>query len=239
MPLRALSFDLFDTLVDLRGVGDAFRTSTGALHAAVCEHREIEAEAFVAELRALDRELRKPRYAEGIEVATEERFAGLAQRLGIDAPGLAERLTDIHMRVIRDQVRVPEHHRALLRRLRERARLGLCSNFSHAPTARDILAESCLGPELEAVVISVEVGIRKPRAEIFEALLEKLGARPEETLHVGDSLRADVAGAAALGLATAWITRRVGDPEAELAHHEGPMPDFVVADLSEIGALLD
>ena len=92
---------------------------------------------------------------------------------------------------------------------------------------------------LDALVISDAVGIRKPRSEIFEAVLAELGVAPEETLHVGDSLRADVAGARALGIHTVWITRRVPDLERALGEHEGPPPDHVIADLAEIEALLD
>jgi hypothetical protein len=33
-------------------------------------------------------------------------------------------------------------------------------------------------------LISDEIGIRKPRAEIFAAVLERLGAAPEEVIHV-------------------------------------------------------
>jgi len=55
---------------------------------------------------------------------------------------------------------------------------------------------------------------------------------------VGDSLRADVVGAAALGIKTAWLTRRVKDPRAALAEHTGPAPDFTIGDLAELPALL-
>jgi len=55
---------------------------------------------------------------------------------------------------------------------------------------------------------------------------------------VGDSLRADVAGAANAGLRTAWITRRVRDVEAALSEHEGARPDHVIADLAELPDLV-
>jgi hypothetical protein len=35
-----------------------------------------------------------------------------------------------------------------------------------------------------------------------------------------------------------WITRRVADPERKLQAHTGARPNFVVADLAEISALL-
>jgi hypothetical protein len=63
-------------------------------------------------------------------------------------------------------------------------------------------------------VVSDAFGLRKPRAEIFAEVVTRLGVAPAETLHVGDSLRADVAGAANAGLRTAWITRRVSDVPA-------------------------
>jgi FMN phosphatase YigB (HAD superfamily) len=58
-------------------------------------------------------------------------------------------------------------------------------------------------------------------------------------LHVGDSLTADVAGASARGMKTAWLTRRVPDREAALKDYDGPKPDHVIADLAELEPLLD
>ena len=226
-------------MVDLRfDSGAAARSSAHSLHAAVAAHRDLDFEAFAEALRAVDRDWRETRYAEGLEVATEERFAFLLERLGIDHPALAEELTGIHMGVIRSCVVVPEHHVGLLRELREHVRIGLCSNFSHAPTAHRILEEAGLRGRLDAVAISVDVGVRKPRREIFEAVLAGLRAAPEDTLHVGDNLDADLAGAASFGMRTAWITRRVADPDAALAGFEGPRPDFVLADLRELLTLV-
>ena len=51
----------------------------------------------------------------------------------------------------------------------------------------------------DAVVISGEVGMRKPEPEIFAHVLELLGVRAEETVFV-DDLRPNVEAAEALGL---------------------------------------
>jgi FMN phosphatase YigB (HAD superfamily) len=242
MALRAVVFDLFDTLVDLsmedlprvKVGGRVFPTTLGALHALVDQHRPIDLEDFASALFAVDRELREARAAEGRELPTLERFEGLAARLDLADPDLPRLLTERHMSLIRGQVTCPEHHPALLAALHGRVQTAVCSNFSHAPTALQVLEEAALDPHLDAVLVSETVGYRKPRREIFEATLAALGVAPAETLHVGDSLRADVAGAAALGLRTAWITRRVADPAKALAAHEGPAPDLVVADLAEL-----
>ena len=127
----------------------------------------------------------------------------------------------------------------LLADMRRRVRIGLCSNFSHSQTALRILEESDLRRHFDAIAISESVGIRKPRTEIFAAALDRLGVGPAEVLHVGDSLTADVGGAAASGIPSVWITRRVSDPDRRLREHTGPKPDFVIRDLSEMSSLLD
>jgi putative hydrolase of the HAD superfamily len=247
VPIRALSFDLFDTLVDLswdelpprRVEGLEVGPTTPALHAALRAEGGPPFAEFVAALRAVDRGIRHERYAVGREVSSRERFAALLRALGREDEGLARRLARIHMRGLRSQVRPVGHHAALLRSLGGRFRLGLCSNFTDGETALGVLEETGLRELLDALAISVDVGWRKPRREIFDALVAGLGAAPAETLHVGDNLDADVAGAAAAGLRTAWLTRRVADPAGARARHAGPPPDFVLADLAELPALLE
>jgi putative hydrolase of the HAD superfamily len=57
------------------------------------------------------------------------------------------------------------------------------------------------GVEVGVVIDSAVVGVSKPDPEIFRIALDALGLTPSETiLHVGDSLRYDVAGALAAGL---------------------------------------
>lgn len=63
------------------------------------------------------------------------------------------------------------------------------------------------GIRVDAVVTSEDVRAYKPRPEPFHRALEALGLAPSEVLHVGDSVRGDVAGAAALGIPMAWINR--------------------------------
>ena len=187
----------------------------------------------------VDREFRESRYAVGLELPTGERFATLVERLGCDAPELVEDLTQVHMAAMREQVEILDHHPGVLGRLHRRASLALCSNFSHSETARRVLQDAGLYDELDAIVVSDVRGIRKPRPEIFEETLEAVGATREETLHVGDNLAADVGGAAALGIRTVWLTRRVREPADRLRKWDGPAPDFQFRDLTELEPLLE
>ena len=247
MAIRAVVFDLFDTLVDLslRDLprieigGRCVPSTAGALHEVVAAYSDVDRERFIAVLTEVDRAFRETRHARGLELPTLERFEVVVDRLGIEAPELPKILTETHMGMIRGQVSVPENHERILGDLARRVRLGLCSNFSHSAMALGLLDDCGFRVHLDALLISDAIGIRKPRAEIFEAVLAELGVAPQEALHVGDSLSADVGGAAALGIRTVWITRRIADREAALRAHEGPAPDRVIEDLSEIEGLLD
>lgn len=247
VPIRAVVFDLFDTLVDLAMedlprvelAGRLVPSTAGALHDVVARRSDISLDRLSTALLAVDREYRETRYAERREFPTLERFTHVVERLGLQEPDLPQALTDAHMGILRGLASTPKHHAHLLDELRLRVLTGICSNFSHAPTALAILQEAGLRDKLDAIAISEDVGFRKPRREIFEKVAGDLGVAPADVLHVGDRLGADVSGASALGMRTAWLTRRVPHPADRMREYEGPRPDFVIADLDEIPRLLD
>ena len=247
--IRGISFDLFDTLVDQNPDrlapaeidGKRVSPTTPDLHRYVQDEagHSISLSEFATTLRDSDRRLFRETLAQGFELPTLRRFRVLAEVLGLeDSAQHAERLTAIHMGILRDAVSVPVHHESVLASLAVEQRLALCSNFSHGDTARAILDAAGFSTHLSAVVVSDEVGIRKPRPGIFQAVLDRLDFRPEEILHVGDNLDADIAGAAACGMRTVWLTRRVGDPDAALEKYSGPRPDFALEDLLDLPVLV-
>ncbi|MBK7951719.1 MAG: HAD family hydrolase [Deltaproteobacteria bacterium] len=247
--IRGIVFDLFDTLVDqnhrrlapIEVDGRRMAATVPELHAFARSHAGIDHDlaGFVALLETVDAELRRDTLDVGVELSTVDRFRALAARLGCaDPDAVAAGLTRVHMGALRDAVSVPDHHEPVLIALARGYRLGLCSNFSDAGTARAVLGDAGFVPHLRSIVISEEVGIRKPRPEIFEAAAAGLDLEPREILHVGDSLSADVAGASAFGMKTVWLTRRIREPEAELARHRGPRPDFALDDLRDLPVLM-
>jgi putative hydrolase of the HAD superfamily len=247
--IRGIVFDLFDTLVDqdasrlafVEHEGRQLSPSTVRLHAHLTRSGShgISLGDFAREQHEVDRELRAETLDRDLELPTLRRFEALAERLGLaEHDGLAQAWTRIHMEVLRGALVIPTHHEAVLASLALEYRLALCSNFSHGETARAILAESGLDRHLSSIVVSEEVGFRKPRSEIFACVAESLGIAPREVLHVGDDLRADVGGAARAGMRTVWLTRRIRDPEAVLAAHDGPRPDFALEDLLDLPVLV-
>ncbi len=83
----------------------------------------------------------------------------------------------------------------LLSHLRGRARLGLLSNAG--PDLRDLLAP--VAGLFDDIVISAEVGFRKPEPEIYRLALRHLGVEPAESLFI-DDLQRNVDAARLLGI---------------------------------------
>ncbi len=247
--IRGIAFDLFDTLVNqnhdlllpVEIEGRRVSATTPRLFRHVTEHAGISLSLgeFADLQREVDRALFRETLKEGIELPTRRRFEALVERLGHARDlELAAGLTSVHMSALREVVTIPAHHEAILASLAVEHRLALCSNFSHAETAHAILDEASFAEHLASVVISEEIGIRKPRREIFDAVVRSLDLPPEEIMHVGDSLRADVAGAAACGMRTVWLTRQIADPDADLEGYEGPRPEFALEDLIDLPVLI-
>jgi putative hydrolase of the HAD superfamily len=74
-----------------------------------------------------------------------------------------------------------------------------------------------LQPWLDSLVISSEVGYRKPHPEFFRAACDHLGLPPERVLCVGDDVRNDVLGAIRAGLSGLLLDRGAERP-ADLPH---------------------
>jgi putative hydrolase of the HAD superfamily len=70
---------------------------------------------------------------------------------------------------------------------------------------------------VDEVVTSADVGAAKPDPRIFRRALELAGARPENAVHVGDSVAGDVEGARSLG-SRAVLLQRAGEPPAGVDH---------------------
>lgn len=85
------------------------------------------------------------------------------------------------------------------------AELGIISNFDSRlfPVMRGLGIERFF----DTVTISSLVRAAKPAPRIFELALEKHAVDPDEAVHVGDSVRDDVEGAAAAGLTGILLDR--------------------------------
>ncbi len=245
---KAIVLDLFDTLVDWDPDGLPLMHWKGRdIHTTVpwilpkveaALGAKYDRDAFMAAYNAVYEEINHERERDGIEITCFERFVRTLQRLclenGAATDRLAEELTRIHMRGVRDVTSAPAARKDAVRRLAEKYRLGLLSNFDDSKTGWEIMADTGVKDKFEAIIISADLRLRKPNPKIFQRMLSMLNLTAGEVLFVGDTPHHDVGGAKAVGMAAAWISRHALPLPADVAQ-----PDYIIRDLAELPDLLE
>ena len=245
---KAIVLDLFDTLVNwdpdglplMRWKGRDIHSTIPWILPKVAETlgADYDRDVFMAAYSAVYEEINAERERDGIEITCFERFVRTLQRLGLkdglQLDRLAEELTRIHMRGVRNVTSAPAARKDAVRRLAEKYRLGLLSNFDDSKTGWEIMADTGVKDKFEAIIISADLRLRKPNPKIFERMLAMLSLAASEVLFVGDTPHHDVGGAKAVGMAAAWISRHA------LPLPEGvAQPDYIIRDLAELPELLE
>ena len=183
-------------------------------------------------------EINHERERDGIEITCLERFERTLRRLGLDddieLKRLAEELRRIHMRGVRNVTSAPSARKDAVRRLAEKYRLGLLSNFDDSQTGWEIMADTGVKDKFEAIIISADLRLRKPNPKIFERMLAMLNLPAGDILFVGDTPHHDVGGAKAVGMAAAWISRHALPLPEDVAR-----PDYIIRDLAELPEVLE
>lgn len=112
--------------------------------------------------------------------------------------------------------RVFDDVRPTLEWLRRRGcRLAVVSNWDER--LRPLLARLRLDGWFDVIVVSAELGVRKPEPQIFTAAAARLGLPAASILHVGDSAREDLAGARDAGLQAVLLDRTRAGADAALS----------------------
>lgn len=116
----------------------------------------------------------------------------------------------------------------LLNKLKPHAKLGIITNgFTQLQARR--LEHTGLKEMFDCLVISEQVGIAKPAAEIFYHTFELLGNPPkEQILMVGDTASSDILGGQNAGIDTCWLQH----PNTVLP--EGIEPTYQVTELVQL-----
>jgi putative hydrolase of the HAD superfamily len=114
-------------------------------------------------------------------------------------------------------------------------RLGIISDTGITPgrVVRQVLSRLGALGFFESMVFSDETGICKPHEDMFRISLRELGASPHESVHVGDLLKTDVAGAKKVGMRVIWVkTEDTGEPDDW-------RPDYIINSLPQVIEVLD
>ena len=111
--------------------------------------------------------------------------------------------------------------------------VGLVSNFDHPSHVHRILSENGWADVFDTIIISSEVGVKKPDPAIFALALQQTGIAPADAVYVGDT-QDDVAGAIAAGIQPIIITRTDNPTDASALdfQHAGQQPDGFQSDFS-------
>lgn len=239
---RALLFDLCDTIMPFRNdrmplariQGKEIHTTSPLLYECFTQLAPpIPYETFHGHFVETTESIWIMRDQSGEEISSATRFSRFLERLGIGRGNhwetLHRRFLEIHLTRISLCLECAPPVRDLLTRLKERYRIGLVSNFDDTDTVYRVLAREKIDHCFETVIISSEIGLRKPRPEIFLAACEKIGIAPADALFIGDSFENDIVGAKRLGMDAAWINP-IGLPPPI----DGPRPDYILSDLTDL-----
>jgi putative hydrolase of the HAD superfamily len=220
--LRAVLFDWGGTLMEDEWSDEIALEGHRAGLTALGRDGLPDADAFTSYLNEHEAELFPAASEDEIDLAAVMTSSFRAQ--GVD-------LTDDDLRVFlratqdvwSGYYRLAESTHALLEALRARGlKLGLVSNTASPEwLLQPVLDRQGLVDRVDAIVLSSEVGKRKPHPAIFERALGELGVEAAAALFVGDRLGADVLGASRVGMKTVqalWFRADEGPDSVE--------PDF-------------
>ncbi len=220
--IRAVTFDAFGTLIDTG------RDVLIHVARAVCQdHRPSLAPEKL--LETWDRYFFNAEYDDfqNLVTTTEDSLAKTMADYGME--GDPRPYIEMLERMWSHAKAYPEAARVLARM--DGLPRAVVSNADDA-FLKELLSKN--GLTFDHVITSEGVRAYKPRARIFQVALDVLRAAPDQVVHVGDSLTADVEGAKRLGIRTVWVNRTGGARGAT-----DPRPDHEIPDLNPLPALLE
>jgi HAD superfamily hydrolase (TIGR01549 family) len=156
---------------------------------------------------------------------------------GYHANGTKTSLVSSHTESFSSCLRMKQSSRYVLDMIRaannpagEPVRCGLVSNAIDAKAIRSFLIREDLETRFDSIVISEEMGIAKPRKEIFETSLQELGLNANGCVYVGDRYHTDIEGARSVGMHAVYIREY---------HTAGEPPEGIEIDAVTIYNILD
>jgi len=234
MNVKALLFDLDDTLLDYSGGAD--RSWTEAC-TSCCTPGGVDAAVLVttiAETRRWfwDDPARHRRERVNMLGAWQHIVEFALERLGQPGPALAAAVAREYAASRRAVMRLFPDSLACLTELRRRGvPLALVTN-GDATQQRDKIERHDLARFFDVILVEGEFGAGKPEEAVYRHVLEALGLTPADALMVGDHLEWDVGAPQRLGLTGVWMDRG----GAGLPHGSAVRPHRIIRSLDELTA---
>lgn len=209
MARQAITFDFHNTLVrcdewfdlEVRDLPAAFVRWHAERHGPLSLNRSVSG------LERSYRALRRSIIDHGHELRAERCLAVVLDQAGTRLdPGVLEEGVHALMSNALAHASVVPGAAETVHSLSERdLELGVVSSAVFHPFLEWALEQSGIRDRFRVVVTSASCGYYKSRPEIYWEALAALGAVSHQSLHIGDSLRFDVGGAARAGMRTVWL----------------------------------
>lgn len=126
----------------------------------------------------------------------------------------------------------------VLKTLKKRYKLALISNFDHPPHIHSILSDLKLINYFDSIVISAEVGVKKPDPTIFSFALKETGIYPNNCVYVGDenidSIGAKAAGIHSITIKQDAVNVNQHDSFYKLNQNKKNVSDFTISKLTAL-----
>ena len=235
MPIRAVLFDMFDTLMMIRKNDEFYSPALMRMYRYLNKNGvnisfDTFQKAYIKTRNGLyakaDANLEEPHF----NVRVSQTLKSLGYNYTVSSPIVAAATAEFCDEFM-TFVYLDENTEKLLRVLHGKYELGIISNFAIPECVHKLLKTHDLDKLFDAIVISGAVNKRKPSPEIFKRTLKVLGVSASETVFVGDTLDADIEGAKAVGMKAVYIERR-----SEKVEHVSP--DQTIKSLSELPIVL-
>jgi putative hydrolase of the HAD superfamily len=238
-PIRAVTLDLWGTLIDSRDpIGKIERRREMLLTAIRGAGHPLELEQLRAGFRAARRIIDDGIARDRRDVGPPGRWEELMRQLSIPPETVPfdlvtaayEELTLEYLPNLLDGVE------AAIQQLASKYQIALICNtgYTGGRVLRQVLARHGLIGYFEELTFSNEHGWLKPDPRIFLHTLAELGVTPEHAVHIGDTEDMDIAGAKAAGMYSARYL-----PEGDNDGAVSTQADMHFFDWSELDGLLD
>ncbi len=231
---KAVIFDYVGTLVNCKGY--TLEVSRENLYnALVNEGFDVAKDKFLEAYIVAHEKYRIIRFEQLREVTNAVWVAEALSNLGFDVTADDYRIKcalSVFFKTYVDSFELRDGAKKLLKQVRQQYKVGLISNFTHAPVIYRSLKHLGINEFFNVVVVSEEDGWRKPSAKIFQDALNRLGVEAKAAVYIGDSPIEDIKGAKQAGLKTVFIVSQFNTLNDLIESQQ--KPDFVAKDLQSI-----
>lgn len=224
--LEAVLFDVDDTLYDRRGAQVLILRQVMGEFPKLFAHLD-EGAVLAAFVESDRRTANHFLTTDSIQASRDARSRIFLQELGLP-PDRGPEVTARYVTAYRRTAAPVPGAAQLVAACQRRFRVGVVSN-AFPDVQYHKLEAIGLRHAFECILLSEEVGIRKPESGIFLQACEALQVAPCRTLYVGDSYGNDVVGASRAGLITCWY-----NPAGAQPADPGVLPDLEIRSLEEL-----